>query len=155
MRDTRLKKLRRSRPCPIGPRHRRTRHRHRLPSERHTHWHTVSVPCTWHRVSTTHTAMVRPYTSSGCSRTMVAEMAQHQRASSYDLPGRSRWPDGIGLSLLMTTAAHAGSSTPGSCGMGPVHSAPRGRVLNARAPLSHLDRVDCPAIPSLLAHADH
>ena len=81
--------------------------------------------------------------------------AQHQTASSSDLQGRSRWPDGIVMSLLMTTAAHAGSGTPGSRGLGPVHSAPRGWVLNARAPLSHLDRVDCPAIPSLLAHADH
>ena len=83
------------------------------------------------------------------------ETVHHESAIESDLPGRSRWPYGIELSLLMTTAAHAGSGTPGSRGLGPVHSAPRGRVLNARAPLSHLDRVDCPAIPSLLAHADH
>ena len=58
--------------------------------------------------------------------------AQHQTASSSDLQGRSRWPDGIVMSLLMTTAAHAGSGTPGSRGLGPVGGQSPSRVTSSR-----------------------
>ena len=83
------------------------------------------------------------------------ETVHHESAIKSDLHGGSRWTCGLGLSVTMTPVTQTGSGMPRSRSLGPVHSAPRGRVLNARAPLSHLDRVDCPAIPSLLAHADH
>lgn len=59
---------------PSGPRHCPVRHRHRLPSNPGTQWHVVSAGIAWDRVSTTHTAMARSFTSGQTASTMNADV---------------------------------------------------------------------------------